>query len=233
MSVSSETKKKRRKTNRVDELALPSLFETVETDDLLSGLKTAIGRSKSSYLDAYGAMVSSAKKLAHSGDADAFVAVAYMAYGWMPTILDTFGPKTTEPDGRNWQEIIEKLQNAGQTGFKARSLNDADHLIDRLDDRSLVNGSWVGFSKFLHFINPECFPIWDSRVAMHWAAEQPAHWHNSKWAYRAYLKFCFAELETEAVSAVKSVLDAPEISDMRALELALFLLKPDGTPQNS
>ena len=78
---------------------------------------------------------------------------AYAVYGWMPTILKK------EPDAaelvkfaRNWKNSTRKKDALGQ-------LRKRPHITQA------VNGSTVGTSKFLHFVAPEIFPIWDSNIA--------------------------------------------------------------------
>ena len=69
-------------------------------------------------------------------------------YGWMPTILDF--------RSENFDEAIEILNKAKKEGnLEIEDLNILMHLF---------NNSLVGTSKLLHFINPEKFAIWDSRV---------------------------------------------------------------------
>lgn len=69
-------------------------------------------------------------------------------YGWMPTIFDFRSD--------NFDEAIEILNNAKKglvpTVVQLESL------------KVLFNNSLVGTTKLLHFINPDKFAIWDSRV---------------------------------------------------------------------
>lgn len=73
---------------------------------------------------------------------------SHFVYGWMPTILKF---KNT-----NIKEVLIYLN-------KARS----NHLLSEkelLEIKACVNNSMVGTSKLLHFINPQIYAIWDSRV---------------------------------------------------------------------
>lgn len=75
----------------------------------------------------------------------------HFAYGWMPTI---FKFKTTdENELANATIILNKAK-------KGESLKNEDYQ----SLKKLLNGSLVGTSKLLHFINPNKFAIWDSRV---------------------------------------------------------------------
>jgi len=81
------------------------------------------------------------------------------AYSWMPTV-----PKVCYLG-----EINKKLDNAVLFVNKVKSgdikLDNLElHTQDFENLRLLTNNSYVGMSKVLHFINPELFCIYDSRV---------------------------------------------------------------------
>jgi hypothetical protein len=71
---------------------------------------------------------------------------AYMVYGWMPTMLRIKGP--TEP--------IYELALAGRSGNVG--------VLELQNCATSLNNSLVGTTKLLHFVAPEVYPIWDSRV---------------------------------------------------------------------
>ena len=73
---------------------------------------------------------------------------ANFSYGWMPTILNF---KSSEFDKA--VKIINKAKNSER-------ITDEEILILK----RLINNSLVGASKLLHFINPDVYAIWDSRV---------------------------------------------------------------------
>ncbi|MCB6232257.1 hypothetical protein LIS90_13475 [Flavobacterium psychrophilum] len=73
-------------------------------------------------------------------------------YGWMPTIFDF---RTTEIE-KNINLAVEIL-NKAKSG---KDLETEDYELLK----SLLNNSLVGSTKLLHFINPEKYAIWDSRV---------------------------------------------------------------------
>lgn len=82
-------------------------------------------------------------------------------YGWMPTIFDF---KTNEIY-KNIDLAVEIL-NRAKNGSNLK-INDYEHL------KRLLNNSLVGTTKLLHFINPEKFAIWDSRVFWFLHKEEP------------------------------------------------------------
>jgi hypothetical protein len=69
-------------------------------------------------------------------------------YGWMPTIFDFRSD--------NFNDAIKTLNNAKNGNIP--SVNQLEIL------KGLFNNSLVGTTKLLHFINPQIFAIWDSRV---------------------------------------------------------------------
>ena len=76
---------------------------------------------------------------------------SYFVYGWMPTIL-----KRIDLGGIN--DIVEILQRA-----KKWIILEKDELFLL---KKYLNNSIIGVSKLLHFINPELYPIWDSKIAV-------------------------------------------------------------------
>ena len=80
------------------------------------------------------------------------VALLHMVYGWMPTML-----KIRNPPPKLRRKILVYLQRA----------RDGDSLskTDLVELKKFTNRSMVGASKLLHVLNPEIYPIWDSRVA--------------------------------------------------------------------
>jgi len=73
---------------------------------------------------------------------------SHFTYGWMPTIINL---DTTQIDK------VLFLLNAVKSG----------HLLDKdeiLIIKNCINNSLVGTSKLLHFIKPENYAIWDSRI---------------------------------------------------------------------
>ena len=159
------------------------------------------------YLRTYPHLLRSTDLLVREMGEDALPAIAHMAYGWMPTILKKF--KDSKPD------IVGPAT-------KCQSFEEASELIQSLDD-SPINNSWVGMSKVLHFINPEFFPIWDSRVAKHFDLKITQV--NKKNHFLEYLSFIAKHRNKDAVKKVQEafVKEAGySVSDVRACEFILF-----------
>lgn len=159
------------------------------------------------YLRTYPELLRSTTILAKEMGEDALSAIAHMAYGWMPTILKKFSDSKPGIVG---------------PATKCRSFEEASALIQSLDD-SPINNSWVGMSKVLHFINPEFFPIWDSRVAKHFDLKITQV--NKKNHFFEYLTFVQENRKSDAVKRVQEafVKEAGySVSDVRACEFILF-----------
>ena len=113
------------------------------------------------YLNTYCSLLKVSQSLCEqaNGDpgfqSDAIVAIAHMAYGWMPTTL-----KKCDING----EIGRNGRHTILDAFDVKSSGDARKFVEGFAS-SPINDSCIGLSKSLHFINPEFFPIWDSKVA--------------------------------------------------------------------
>ena len=96
-------------------------------------------------------------------------------YGWMPTIFDFRSD--------NFEVIIKILNNAKQE--KIPSEKELELL------KNCFNNSLVGASKLLHFINPNQFAIWDSRVYRYLTNTEPHSYRLDNYkSYLDFLEFC-------------------------------------------
>ena len=144
-----------------------------------------------------------------------FVCGAHIVYGWMPTILDLNPGKFKVPLNKG-AEILTVAKKTGR-------LTDSE--LELL--ANLVNNSLVGASKLLHFVSPETFAIWDSKIYA-FVFKEAAHNYrvNQAVKYRKYL------YELERIKcrtgfrafheSVQSKIGY-EISALRAIELVMFL----------
>lgn len=143
---------------------------------------------------------------------------AHMVYGWMPTILELYsGP--TKLDLVKAADLLTEARSAcALTDTELRKLAD------------LVNNSLVGASKLLHFIAPNSFAIWDSKVYSFVFNERPYHDRVNKVAkYREYLDILkelqrdqrFSQFHTSMNSKIGYT-----VSPLRALELVMYLNAP-------
>jgi len=138
---------------------------------------------------------------------------ALAVYGWMPRIPQ-------EPLRREiWDKSLDALSSlrGTQDWWSAQVL-----LEQQLDLMRLINGSVVGTSKFLHFLNPNVFPIWDSRIARCFGYD----WEYQYDQPEAYIPYALGIAHT--VSGGVTFSDAfdrfcGDVGDLRKLELLLFL----------
>ena len=73
---------------------------------------------------------------------------AHMVYGWMPTILNI---NKHDLDTQNVILSLKKIH---------KEIDEANLNVIR----KFMNNSTVGASKLLHFMYPEKYPIWDSKI---------------------------------------------------------------------
>jgi len=165
--------------------------------------------TEDTYLAVYPDLIEAAKKL-NDGSLEGIIAVAHMVYGWMPTIL-TFDR--------------EKLKNISLHG----KINNGS--IDRLfltNMKGAVNNSIVGVSKLLHFLNPDVYAIWDSRVYHAIFKKNPYGYRvNNVEIYIQYIVKMRALIESKEIDSIQKRLIelgycSEEASKMRCLELILF-----------
>lgn len=155
--------------------------------------------------------------------ADAVAQGAHMVYGWMPTTLTIDFEKL-----RNNAQLCEKIRNEGKI-----SSADLQTLIE------IINNSLVGVSKFLHFMQPTVFPIFDSIIyrylqrcllgksdhfsSIHPLLDKPGFYL----AYQeAVAKMAASDQGEKVIMHINSQLEHRyhyQVSPVRAIELAMFV----------
>lgn len=180
--------------------------------------------------------------------ADNIKLLALATYGWMPTILDNMGyGENNQADEEREQNVVNALNGVSDLD----SLQDGNR-IKTLKD--FTNNSYVGLSKFLHFIYPSEFAIWDSNVysALKFASVYNINqfWdilNNAGWNYRVLrqneilvntINNCrsknlaaetntrdrFFQYETAILAVSRAVNAAGEELRLRMIETSLFCL---------
>ena len=99
---------------------------------------------------------------------------ANFTYGWMPTILNF--------KSSNFSECVDILNIS-----KSKERLDKTE-IETL--KNLINNSLVGTSKLLHFINPDKYAIWDSRVCKFLSGVTHKYFIEQANTYFQYLDIC-------------------------------------------
>ena len=175
-------------------------------------------KARAQYLKSYPALLEVSQFLCKKARANsgmrkqAIVAIAHMAYGWMPRML-----MICDINHENAKTIMHAVN--------ASSSEEAIELVFEFLE-SPINNSWVGLSKVLHFINPETFPIWDSNVAKIFGKQNQM---SNRDLYCDYIILCHSISKSPEVSApvekvkehFKKTLDY-EVTDIRAVEFILF-----------
>ena len=144
-------------------------------------------------------------------DHKTFISIAHMVYGWMPTILEC------------------NFSSDDNYSMYIKNINSGDCSIEFLNImKSKINNSIVGGSKFLHFINPEKYAIWDSKVYKSLFGKKGNN--NSINNIKNYIQYNLhlRELcQKEEIYRIYSILTEKKyiierVSKMRALENVLF-----------
>jgi hypothetical protein len=153
-------------------------------------------------------------------DETQLLAAALAVYGWMPTIL-----KRT----RNLLSMSSfVLEVKGLPFVDARPIVERTAILGRDSVFFSLNNSVVGTSKLLHFLLPDLFPIWDSRIARLFGFKYASH--NKPLAYLSYFELLHqwrengGTLSRELSDKMQS--RAPKndpLSELRLIEYALFV----------
>jgi hypothetical protein len=127
----------------------------------------------------------------------------------MPTILKK------EVKAKDLMQFVRDLRSIDSTSNqKTRALN---LLGGQIEVTRAINGSTVGTSKFLHFVAPEIFPIWDSNVACAFETTKI----NDPATYLAYCEAVHLYLDKNPeLNWPKELPDG--ISDIRKMEFCLY-----------
>jgi len=134
---------------------------------------------------------------------------SHFIYGWMPTIIHL-----------NKEDLVKVLYllNSVKSG----------HIIDAKDSlilKKCINNSLVGLSKLLHFINPEQYAIWDSRIYRYLTGKK------SQYSLSSPEKFLIYQNEMRILAHDNSFKDFKirvfeklgyHISSMRVIEMVMF-----------
>lgn len=138
------------------------------------------------------------------------VIAANFTYGWMPTILEF---KSDDFDLA--VSVINKAKHSER-------ISDEDLLILK----KLMNNSIVGVSKMLHFINPNVYAIWDSRVCNFLTGKAHAYKVQKSGLFWAYLDLCqkvAAAPEFEFIHRNHQEKVGYDITPMRTVEQIMFI----------
>ena len=182
-----------------------------------------IQKLPSRYANTYASLLKLASYLEDHSNTEDLLMLGCAVYAWMPTTLKKWN--FLEFDlGKISVEVLRSCDR----------YDDAACLVREKIPEPLLNNSWVGTSKFLHFINPEMFPIWDSKVAMRFGLQ--GYQMKKKKHYLGYMNFCRRQAllignDLETAASYLSFQAERRSSIMRTIELLLFL--DEATPSSS
>lgn len=130
-------------------------------------------------------------------------------YGWMPTIMNF--------KSKDFESAIEILNKAKEV----KRISSEEILLLK----KLINNSLVGVSKLLHFINPNVYAIWDSRVCNFLTGKSYKQKVENIDTFWLYLDLCkrvaqsprFEEIHNSFIDRI-----GYEFSTMRTIEQVMF-----------
>lgn len=201
----------------------------LSVDDLLKRVEAACHHlavpAGDSYLRSYPSLLAHVAAMTDFAPLDegALVAVAHLAYGWMPTVLHLDFDALPSA----LQRVEEARQGVVLTGPGLQQVAAA------------VNHSVVGASKVLHFVNPTLYPIWDRRVYRFCHPSPtgaPAAVHdyqvNNATAYVDYAEVCRRAVQLPAFARIhRAVMQKlqqypayanRQVERLRSLEFVMF-----------
>lgn len=166
--------------------------------------------TKENYLLSYPHFINYFKNLEVINLENLIIGISF-TYSWMPTILKSIKLENSE-------KVISIL-NEVKTGKELTK----DQLATL---KNTFNNSLVGTSKLLHFINPEKYAIWDSRVFRFLNKEEPHKYKLEKpEVYIEYIKFIENVKNEKGFENFYRLMKQKvgyEITEYRALELTFF-----------
>jgi len=188
---------------------LNSLKENISLEKLEYDAKNIISSSDRSDLISYPEFVDFFKKKYTITKHDLVIGINF-TYGWMPTMFDF---RSTEFD------MVLRILNDAKLG-KIPSEDDLRIL------KRCFNNSLVGTSKLLHFINPNEFAIWDSRVYRYLTNEKPYSYRLDDFTtFLGFRDFCKHITEQKKYEHIQDLVEGKihyKMSKMRTVELIMF-----------
>jgi len=169
------------------------------------------GSADDKYIRSYPHYVSYFTEKRQLTEVDVIRGVGFV-YSWMPRIMGDYISAGTE--------LLNHL-NSKKSGDNSRDLEVV------LATHKFLSFSTVAASKFLHFIFPDSFPIYDSHIYRYcWPNQKDHHYMIKKIEY--YFEFKLAVLEASSGSLAQEISDIAtekwgyRPSVIRALEFGMF-----------
>ncbi len=138
-----------------------------------------------------------------------FVTLCHIIYGWMPRILRL--------KLNNEQKILEIVNKAKTENILTES--EINSLV------GVINRSLVGTSKLLHFINPNIYPIIDSKIFEFLTGKKVNKYSLKAEYYLDYQKKIYSVIKNEKFISIHEKIEEKlhySITAVRAAELIIF-----------
>ena len=187
-----------------------SYKQTITITKLQHDAKNVDIKDKSDHIS-YPVFLEYFRKLKKITKSDLIIGINF-AYGWMPTMFKFKNDKLNR---------IVELLNKARNGAAVLSLEELKMM------KSCLNNSIVGSSKLLHFVNPELYPIWDSRVYDYLTEKKsyPNECNRCNF-YFDFINFCRdITKDAKKFASIKSLIESKvgyKITAIRAAELIMY-----------
>jgi hypothetical protein len=183
-------------------------FKNLTFENLKREALTFSINKENSYLVAYPEFIKYFKRT-NSIEKHHLIIGSHFVYGWMPTIIDLNISKL--------KDILNLLNEVK----KGKILNAQELEILK----KCINNSMVGVSKLLHFINPENYAIWDSRILKFCTGQSSQYGIEKPQNYLVYIdklnEFIVHPNYDQFHALVEEKLGY-KVTPMRALEITMF-----------
>lgn len=193
---------------------MPGDIETILDWIDLKMFENSIQTDRTGYHSSYQPLLDAVSRLMIQKDSVAALGIAHLCYGWMPATL-----RNVKLASHN--QSVDLMLEAVRI---AKTPEDATSQLALWTEESPINRSWIGASKFLHFINPEVFPIWDRHIAGH-CGYGYQYQYNTKTAYLSYVEEVHQALKHPVIPGLQHVINARfgySPTKVRAVEVALI-----------
>lgn len=134
---------------------------------------------------------------------------SHFVYGWMPTIIQL---------NLEQKDKVLFLLNAVKRGY----------ILDKSELEILkksINNSLIGLSKLLHFINPQDYAIWDSRIFRYLTEKKSNYGIDKPELYLEYLSGLKSIAENKDYAKLHEIIERNydyKIHPNRAIEITMF-----------
>ena len=175
------------------------------------------------YLSTYPDIMSLAQQLNTNSERQ-FRQLALMVYGWMPRVL-----RINPSHSHNAALAMTNARNTSIDNYKSVNIQDISNSLHSL----------VGASKLLHFINPDVFPIWDSKIQAFCGRSNSNNAMGNISNYYKYVDEVHSIIADPAFPAfyenyitesnnrlIQSNINQYQVSPIRAVEASAFELAP-------